>query len=73
MTEKEQLLREIEQAPDFLVSEVLNFLRSTRAKLDQPAIAKPPRPIGLCAREFTVPDNFDDPLPAEILELFEGR
>jgi len=71
MTEKEQLLREIEQAPDFLVSEVLNFLRSTRAKLDQPAIAK--RPIGLCAGEFTVPDDFDDPLPAEILELFEGK
>lgn len=73
MTEKEQLLREIEQAPDFLVSEVLNFLRSTRAKLGQPAIAKPPRSIGLCAGEFTVPNDFDDPLPEDILELFEGK
>ena len=71
MTEKEQLIREIEQAPDSLVSEVLNFLRSTRTKLDQPTIAKQPRPIRLCAGEFTVPDNFDDPLPAEILDLFE--
>ena len=61
MTEKEQLLREIEQAPDILVSEMLNFLQSTKAKLDQSAIVKPPRPIGLCAGEFTVPDNFDDP------------
>ena len=24
---------------------------------------KPLRPFGLCAGEFTVPDNFDDPLP----------
>lgn len=73
MTEKEQLLREIEQAPDFLVSEVLNFLRSTKAKLNQQAIANQLRPIGLCAGEFTVPDDFDDPLPAEILELFEKQ
>lgn len=25
------------------------------------------RPYGLCAGEFTVPDNFDDPLPESIL------
>ncbi len=30
------------------------------------------RPFGLCAGEFTVPDDFDDPLPEEILSLFEG-
>jgi prevent-host-death family protein len=32
-----------------------------------------PRPIGLCRGEFHVPDNFDDPLPAEIVDAFEGR
>ena len=31
------------------------------------------RPFGLCAGEFTVPDNFDDPLPDHIIEDFEGR
>jgi hypothetical protein len=31
------------------------------------------RPFGLCAGEFTVPDNFDDPLPEDILKGFEGR
>jgi antitoxin (DNA-binding transcriptional repressor) of toxin-antitoxin stability system len=31
------------------------------------------RPAGLCAGEFVVPDDFDAPLPAEILESFEGR
>lgn len=31
------------------------------------------RPYGLCAGEFTVPDDFDAPLPEDILKLFEGR
>lgn len=31
-----------------------------------------PRPFGLAAGEFVVPDEFDDPLPAEILALFEA-
>jgi antitoxin (DNA-binding transcriptional repressor) of toxin-antitoxin stability system len=31
------------------------------------------RPIGLAAGEFIVPDDFDDPLPDELLDAFEGR
>jgi antitoxin (DNA-binding transcriptional repressor) of toxin-antitoxin stability system len=31
------------------------------------------RPIGLAAGEFVVPDDFDDPLPDELLDAFEGR
>ena len=31
------------------------------------------RPFGLCAGEFTVPDDFDAPLPEPILEMFEGK
>ena len=34
---------------------------------------KEPRPIGLCKGEFVVSDNFNDPLPEEILEEFEGK
>ncbi len=38
---------------------------------------KPPtqklRPFGLCAGEFSVPENFDDPLPESIIETFEGK
>jgi hypothetical protein len=34
---------------------------------------KPLRPFGLCAGEFTVPDDFDAPLPEEILGAFEGK
>jgi antitoxin (DNA-binding transcriptional repressor) of toxin-antitoxin stability system len=40
----------------------------------RPASAGPagPRPFGLCAGEFRVPDDFDAPLPEETLSGFEG-
>lgn len=31
------------------------------------------RPCGLCAGEFSVPDDFDSPLPDDLLREFEGR
>jgi antitoxin (DNA-binding transcriptional repressor) of toxin-antitoxin stability system len=31
------------------------------------------RPVGLAAGEFVVPDDFDDPLPDELLDAFNGR
>ncbi|MEA2416517.1 MAG: hypothetical protein QOI58_3174 [Thermoanaerobaculia bacterium] len=31
------------------------------------------RPIGLAAGEFVTPDDFNDPLPDEILDAFEGK
>ena len=34
---------------------------------------QPLRPFGLCAGEFIVPDDFDDPLPDDILNVFEGK
>jgi antitoxin (DNA-binding transcriptional repressor) of toxin-antitoxin stability system len=37
------------------------------------APSREPRPYGLCAGQFTVPDDFNDPLPEEVLLDFEGR
>ena len=34
---------------------------------------KKQRPFGLCAGEFVVPEDFDAPLPEEILKAFEGK
>nr|WP_323713185.1 type II toxin-antitoxin system Phd/YefM family antitoxin [Gloeocapsopsis dulcis] len=31
------------------------------------------RPFGLCAGEFTVLDDFDAPLPGDMLSAFEGK
>ncbi len=35
--------------------------------------AAPRRRLGSLAGQFLVPDDFDDPLPSEILNAFEGR
>jgi antitoxin (DNA-binding transcriptional repressor) of toxin-antitoxin stability system len=31
------------------------------------------RPIGLAKGDFVVPDDFNDPLPDDVLQLFEGE
>ena len=36
-----------------------------------PSLPGKRRPFGLCAGQFIVPDDFDAPLPEEILRLFE--
>ncbi len=37
------------------------------------AAVRRPRPFGLAAGSFVVPDDFDDPLPGDLLDAFEGR
>ncbi|MEX2174970.1 MAG: hypothetical protein WD872_11455 [Pirellulaceae bacterium] len=34
--------------------------------------ASEPRPFGLGAGQFSVPASFDDPLPADLMQDFEG-
>jgi prevent-host-death family protein len=38
----------------------------------KPRVAKR-RKLGLLAGKLKVPDNFDDPLPDDVLDAFEGR
>ncbi|OWK38495.1 type II toxin-antitoxin system Phd/YefM family antitoxin [Fimbriiglobus ruber] len=38
-----------------------------------PANETQPRPYGLAAGAFVVPDDFDAPLPDDVLRGFEGR
>ncbi len=40
--------------------------------LVEPEAPKGRRPFGLARGEFVVPDDFDDPLPEEILRDWEG-
>jgi antitoxin (DNA-binding transcriptional repressor) of toxin-antitoxin stability system len=55
--------------------ETLIIFKSERpiAELKPVAIDKQLRPFGLCAGEFTVPDDFDAPLPEDLLNAFEGK
>lgn len=41
----------------------------------KPIAARTPlrRPFGLCSGAFTVPDDFDAPLPESIVQAFEGQ
>ena len=38
-----------------------------------PHLPHPPRPFGIGAGDFVVSDDFDAPLPEEILQSFEGK
>lgn len=55
--------------------ETLIIFRSDKpiAEIKPIASSQQLRPFGLCAGEFTVPDDFDAPLPEDLLNAFEGR
>ncbi len=43
-----------------------------RAKLVPLPVQKGERPSGLWAGKITIPEDFDDPLPEDLLKSFEG-
>ncbi|MEA2239140.1 MAG: hypothetical protein QOC81_3864 [Thermoanaerobaculia bacterium] len=73
-------LEEVEKHPGDYLDRVLEgetviLFRDDRAVAEiRPLKASMgPRPIGLAAGEFVVPDDFDDPLPDDLLDAFEGK
>lgn len=73
-------IQDIERDPAGFINRLIagEYLIVTR---DQQPVAevKPvadrpgPRPIGLFRGEFVVPDDFDAPLPDDVLQAFEGQ
>jgi len=61
-------LRRLEAGESFLVLRGEQVLAEVRAVT---TAATQPRPYGRCAGEFTVPAEFDAPLPEDILKTFE--
>ena len=62
-------LRRVEEGETLLV------VRDEQAVAEIKPVPPPvrePRPYGLCAGQFTVPDDFDQPLPNDVLKEFEG-
>lgn len=56
------------------VGELLLVVKGTRAVAEikpVPVAAAARRPFGLCAGQFVVPADFDEPLPEAVLEEFE--
>ncbi len=62
-------LRRVEAGEAFLVVQGERPLAEVRPLA---TVATQPRPFGLCAGRFTVPADFDRPLPDDILNEFEG-
>ena len=62
------ILGEVEAGEEFVVLEdgiaVARLVRPDRS---------PKRVLGFARGRFVVPDDFDEPLPAEVLNAFEGR
>lgn len=73
-------LQELEQDPLALLRRVeggehLLVVRGGHPVAEFRPVPPPPlglRPFGLSAGEFTVPDDFDAPLPENVLQAFEG-
>jgi len=63
-------LRRVEAGEAFVVVKAGKPMAEIKPPLSLPVSL---RPYGLCAGEFSVPDDFDAPLPESVLREFEGR
>lgn len=63
-------LRRVEAGESFVIVRGGQPLAEVRPV---PSAVAQPRPFGLCAGQFTVPFDFDRPLPDDLLAEFEGR
>lgn len=63
-------LRQVEAGETFVIVQANKAIAELRPILSND---KQLRSFGLCAGEFTVPNNFDEPLPEGILNAFEFK
>jgi antitoxin (DNA-binding transcriptional repressor) of toxin-antitoxin stability system len=73
-------VEEIERDPRTYLRRLLKGETVVLLERDRPVAEMRPlvsraglRPIGLAKGDFVVPDDFDDPLPDDVLAGFEGR
>ena len=69
MQDLSDCLRKVEGGETFVI------LQNDKPIAELKPISRPlanPRPFGLCAGEFRVPDDFDAPLPDDVVRQFEG-
>jgi len=73
-------VEEVEKDPRTYLHRVLDGETVVVFEKDQPVAEMRPlakrsgkRPMGLAKGDFVVPDDFNDPLPEDVLELFEAE
>ena len=69
MLTEERVIEVLRELPADRQVEVLDFAEFLKERTSR---SRPPRPYGLCAGEFQVPDDFDAPLPESELSRFES-
>lgn len=69
MNVEEQIIVTVRNLPPERQVEVLDFAEFLSQRITSTVNA--PRPFGLCAGQFRVPDDFDAALPEDELRLFE--
>jgi len=69
MTVEQQIIMIIQELPPERQAEVLDFAEFLKQRTIPITDC---RPSGLAKGDFVVPDDFDDPLPEDILEEFES-
>ncbi|NEO36178.1 MAG: DUF2281 domain-containing protein [Moorea sp. SIOASIH] len=73
---REELFVKWQALPPVFQQQVLDFIDFLLGKYGQQQSETTPqkqlRPYGLCLGQFKVPDDFDAPLPDEILDGFEN-
>jgi prevent-host-death family protein len=62
-------LQRVEDGEEFVIIKAGKPMAEIKPVHSLPAQS---RPYGLCVGEFTVPDDFDAPLPENIVREFEG-
>jgi hypothetical protein len=64
---------DVSDLPVPLVEAIESIVRTYREQASSTTAPLPPRPIGWLRGKWEVPDSFFDPLPEELLDLFEGK
>ncbi len=64
-------LRRVQAGETLLVVEANQTLAEIKPASSQNVPKRKPRPFGARKGDFVVPDDFDDPLPEDILQDFE--
>jgi antitoxin (DNA-binding transcriptional repressor) of toxin-antitoxin stability system len=62
-------LQRVEAGETFIIVEAGKPVAEIKPIVSSAAL----RPFGLCVGEFRVPDDFDEPLPENVIEEFEGK
>jgi len=69
-SELPSLIESVKQGETVLITEANQLIAEVKPIAQPKSVGM--RPFGLCAGEFVVPDDFDAPLPDDVLESFEA-